>query len=155
MKLIGIGMYFFGSYFFDSFIIKEISILSVSASDYWFSKNVSGKRLTGLFWCWFFIDQNVFLCYWNYSEFSKVNRLNRLIFWLSFYISGAIWIFVFIMNFLTLSVFDLIISLFPAILILNNLINYTKCVSEKHSLIEKLKENVEKLAKNKIEFKLN
>lgn len=80
--------------------------------------------------------------YRNYGNISKINQLNSKSFWLSLYLATGLWLFLLLKNILTFSVFDMIISLFPSILLLNNLVNYTKCISEGHSLVDKLKEDI-------------
>lgn len=149
------GVYFFSGLFFSSVILKEIVLLGVCAVDYWFSKNIAGKKLCGLLWCQLIIKKKIETFHRNFSHETGVSPLNRSVFWISFYASGGCWLFLFIVNLLTLSFFNMITCLFPTILVLNNLYNFTKCLGTNYSLVDTLKNGLEKMAPNKLEIKIS
>ena len=99
--------------------------------DFWVTKNLTGKKLVGLRWFsqisetgeeeWIFESRSV-----N----RKAHAGNIMVFWISQIVFMVFWIFVFIVNIITLSLFWIGLGYFCAMLSVLNFGCYFKCRGE-------------------------
>lgn len=131
-KLICIGGYFLGRYGWENYVHTFLLCVIVSALDFWTVKNVTGRLLVGLRW-WNDIQDDgsskwVFES--NISE-AKMDPVDTAIFWNFTYIWVIFWVFLFVVNLLSLSLNWLLLVSVGLGFSMANLIGFWKCSKHK------------------------
>ena len=92
-------MYLFGVYFIRNFVLVFILTLLLLSIDFYYLKNIAGRRLVGLRW-WNEVDTSSGNSHWVFesSETSGggsgrvINATDRRFFWLSLYVAPVLWV---------------------------------------------------------------
>lgn len=126
-KILGVLAYFFGTMFM-SYVNSFILIILCVAFDFWVVKNITGRKLVGLRWS-NLVDENG-NSEWKYechTDETKTDPIDRNVFWYGTYLFFLIWVILFILNVLTLSLKNLIPICMALALQGSNLVGYWKC----------------------------
>lgn len=111
-KAAPITIYIIGSLFFG-FTAQFITVVLLTAVDFYFTKNISGRRLVQLRW-WYDSSTSSsetfrFESYKQYDTESTVNPIDDKLFWWSMYVTPVIWAVFAILCVLRLKVFYLLL----------------------------------------------
>ena len=82
-----------------------ISVLTMVCSfDFWFTKNIAGRLMVGLFWQRQIHEdgEENFQYECNANEENN-NRFDTFVFWWSQYIAVLVWLFIFVLNIMAFS----------------------------------------------------
>ncbi|KAI5299788.1 Golgi apparatus membrane protein tvp23, partial [Ascosphaera atra] len=88
-------MYLFGVLFIKNFILVFIINILLLSADFYYLKNIAGRRLVGLRW-WNEVDTSTGHSHWVFESSDPntrtINGTDRRFFWLSLYATPALWI---------------------------------------------------------------
>ncbi|KAL1849301.1 Golgi apparatus membrane protein tvp23 [Paecilomyces lecythidis] len=88
-------MYLFGVLFIDDFILVFIITLLLLSADFYYLKNIAGRRLVGLRW-WNEVNTATGDSHWVFESSDPntrtINATDKRFFWLSMYATPALWI---------------------------------------------------------------
>ncbi|KAI9932846.1 hypothetical protein ASPWEDRAFT_33824 [Aspergillus wentii DTO 134E9] len=88
-------MYLFGVLFIKDFILVFILTLLLLSADFYYLKNIAGRRLVGLRW-WNEVDVSSGDSHWVFESSDpntrSINSTDKRFFWLSMYATPALWI---------------------------------------------------------------
>lgn len=107
-----------------------ILIVILSAFDFWFVKNISGRFIVGLRW-WNEVNEDG-TEEWIFESDNEERKANidSSIFWGSLYITPAFWGVFFIIKVIALGWLDAMICLIALVLSGSNMVGYYKCSKE-------------------------
>lgn len=129
-KLVALFIYLFSSLFNIGFVMLFVTMVLLSAFDFWTVKNVTGRLLVGLRW-WNQVKEDGSTIWIYESQPSSgarpIHSQDSLIFWTTIYITPVIWLLLCISSLLSKY---LIIVAVPLVLSVANLIGYWKCQSD-------------------------
>lgn len=89
-------MYLFGVLFIKNFILVFILTLLLLSVDFYYLKNIAGRRLVGLRW-WNEVNTSTGDSHWVFESApeerrASQNATDKRFFWLSMYIAPACWV---------------------------------------------------------------
>ena len=92
-------MYLFGVLFIRNFVLVFILTLLLLSLDFYYLKNIAGRRLVGLRW-WNEVNTSTGDSHWVFESRSSQenqggwaeNKTDKRFFWLSMYIAPALWV---------------------------------------------------------------
>ncbi|KAL4913355.1 hypothetical protein BDW62DRAFT_214252 [Aspergillus aurantiobrunneus] len=88
-------MYLFGVLFINNFILIFILTLLLLSADFYYLKNIAGRRLVGLRW-WNEVNTTSGDSHWVFESADPNTRTitatDKRFFWLSLYVTPALWI---------------------------------------------------------------
>lgn len=87
-------MYLFGVLFIKNFVMVFIFTLLLLSVDFYYLKNIAGRRLVGLRW-WNEVNTSTGDSHWVFESAPperQPNATDRRFFWLSMYIVPALWV---------------------------------------------------------------
>ncbi|KAL2799482.1 hypothetical protein BJX66DRAFT_241244 [Aspergillus keveii] len=88
-------MYLFGVLFITNFILVFIFTLLLLSADFYYLKNIAGRRLVGLRW-WNEVNVSTGDSHWVFESADPSTRTitatDKRFFWLSLYVTPALWI---------------------------------------------------------------
>lgn len=88
-------MYLFGVLFINNFILIFILTLLLLSADFYYLKNIAGRRLVGLRW-WNEVNSTSGDSHWVFESADPntrtVTATDKRFFWLSLYVAPALWI---------------------------------------------------------------
>ncbi|KAL2850783.1 hypothetical protein BJX68DRAFT_236298 [Aspergillus pseudodeflectus] len=88
-------MYLFGVLFISNFILVFILTLLLLSADFYYLKNIAGRRLVGLRW-WNEVNVSTGDSHWVFESADPNTRTitatDKRFFWLSLYVTPALWI---------------------------------------------------------------
>ncbi|KAL4989165.1 hypothetical protein BDW68DRAFT_157585 [Aspergillus falconensis] len=88
-------MYLFGVLFINNFILVFILTLLLLSADFYYLKNIAGRRLVGLRW-WNEVNTSSGDSHWVFESADPNTRTitatDKRFFWLSLYVAPALWI---------------------------------------------------------------
>jgi hypothetical protein len=88
-------MYLFGVLFIRNFVLVFILTLLLLSIDFYYLKNIAGRRLVGLRW-WNEVNTSTGDSHWVFEsapeETRNDNKTDKRFFWLSMYIAPALWV---------------------------------------------------------------
>lgn len=110
--------------------LSFILIVILSAFDFWFVKNISGRFLVGLRW-WNEVNEDGSE-EWIFESDHEVRKtsIDTSIFWGSLYATPIFWGVFFLFKVIGLGWFDAMICLIAMLLSGSNMIGYYKCSNE-------------------------
>lgn len=133
-KVLALLVYIFMDFFVKDFVLVFIVILILLAADFWTVKNVSGRLLVGMRW-WNRVHPDG-TSEWVFESSAKKhpNRFDRLIFWMTLYITPVAWAIVG----LIFSGIEWLMVIAVAIgLACTNLVMYWKCLRSGRANLKK------------------
>ncbi|KAJ5125481.1 Golgi apparatus membrane protein tvp23 [Penicillium atrosanguineum] len=88
-------MYLFGVLFIDNFILVFILTLLLLSADFYYLKNIAGRRLVGLRW-WNEVNTTSGDSHWVFESADPnvrtISATDKRFFWLSMYVTPALWV---------------------------------------------------------------
>jgi hypothetical protein len=91
-------MYLFGVWFIHNFVLVFILTLLLLSIDFYYLKNIAGRRLVGLRW-WNEVNTATGDSHWVFESLPsedaggrKINATDKRFFWLSMYIAPVLWV---------------------------------------------------------------
>ena len=87
-------MYLFGVLFIRNFVLVFILTLLLLSIDFYYLKNIAGRRLVGLRW-WNEVNTATGDSHWVFESAPperQANATDRRFFWLSMYVVPALWV---------------------------------------------------------------
>ncbi|OXV06080.1 hypothetical protein Egran_06156 [Elaphomyces granulatus] len=88
-------MYLFGVLFIKNFILVFIITLLLLSADFYYLKNIAGRRLVGLRW-WNEVNISTGESHWVFESSDPnvrvINATDKRFFWLILYVTPALWI---------------------------------------------------------------
>ena len=88
-------VYLFGLIFTSNFVLIFIVTVILLAADFYYLKNIAGRRLVGLRW-WNEVDQNTGDSHWVFEsadpETRQQNSTDKRFFWLAVYAQPVLWV---------------------------------------------------------------
>ena len=88
-------MYLFGVLFIRNFVLVFILTLILLSVDFYYLKNIAGRRLVGLRW-WNEVNTTTGESHWVFESAEPGTRVqnatDKRFFWLSMYIAPALWV---------------------------------------------------------------
>lgn len=92
-------MYLFGVLFINNFVLVFIFTLLLLSLDFYYLKNIAGRRLVGLRW-WNEVNTSTGDSHWVFesreagqaSPAGQQNKTDKRFFWLAIYIAPALWV---------------------------------------------------------------
>ncbi|THC99347.1 hypothetical protein EYZ11_001159 [Aspergillus tanneri] len=122
-------MYLFGVLFIKNFILVFIITLLLLAADFYYLKNIAGRRLVGLRW-WNEVNTSTGDSHWVFESSDPTTRTisatDKRFFWLSLYVAPALWIGLAVLAIIRLSSV-IWLSLVALILTITNTVAFSRC----------------------------
>jgi hypothetical protein len=136
-KVAAIIMYLIGFFVFNNFVISFVIITMLVAFDFWTVKNVTGRRLAGLRW-WNEIndDGTNRWVFESLQDRSSLDTGESMIFWISLFVTPAVWILFLLSAILPPKPSYLVIVLVALSLNCANVVGYMKCRKDAKKKLE-------------------
>ena len=87
--------YLFGVLFTDNFVLIFITTILLLAADFYYLKNIAGRRLVGLRW-WNEVDPSTGESKWVFESSEPatkvINATDSRFFWLALYVQPVLWV---------------------------------------------------------------
>lgn len=99
--------------------------------DFWFLKNVTGRKLVGMRWHNVVLDDGT--NEWNYeraTDEQQINSTDKTIFWTGLVLSPMVWSTIAFLNFVQLEWDWMCLAVISIVLTAANLVGFWKCSSE-------------------------
>ncbi|KXG53116.1 Protein of unknown function DUF846, eukaryotic [Penicillium griseofulvum] len=124
-------MYLFGVLFIHDFILVFIFTLLLLSADFYYLKNIAGRRLVGLRW-WNEVDTSTGDSQWVFESSDPnvrtVTATDKRFFWLSLYVTPALWVGLAILAIVRLvGVIWLSLIVIALILTITNTMAFSRC----------------------------
>lgn len=124
-------MYLFGVLFIHNFVLVFILTLILLSIDFYYLKNIAGRRLVGLRW-WNEVNTTTGESHWVFESAEPGTRVqnatDKRFFWLSMYIAPACWVGLAILAVVRLqSVIWLVEVAIALVLVLTNTVAFSRC----------------------------
>ncbi|KAK5084267.1 Golgi apparatus membrane protein tvp23 [Lithohypha guttulata] len=123
-------LYLFGILFIRSFILVFIFTLLLLSIDFYYLKNIAGRRLVGLRW-WNEVNTTTGDSKWVFESAAaerQPNPTDKRFFWLSMYVVPACWVGLAILAILRLQNFIwLVTNVIALILTITNTVAFSRC----------------------------
>ncbi|CCW63654.1 unnamed protein product [Phytomonas sp. EM1] len=119
--------FIFGNFLTSSYVISSVMTIIFCASDFWITKNITGRLLVALRW-WNEVREDgsthwVFESAPNVAE--RVNSYDNWFFWITLVVNSGLWLVLCVLNLMSLS--SLPVALMGFVLSGANLLGYLKC----------------------------
>ena len=124
-------MYLFGVLFIRNFVLVFILTLLLLSIDFYYLKNIAGRRLVGLRW-WNEVNTSTGESHWVFESAEAGSRVqnatDKRFFWLSMYIAPALWVALAVLAVVRLqSVIWLVEVAIALVLVLTNTVAFSRC----------------------------
>jgi len=128
-------MYLFGVLFIHNFVLVFILTLLLLSLDFYYLKNIAGRRLVGLRW-WNEVNTSTGDSHWVFeSRDSQVNsggweqnKTDKRFFWLSMYVVPALWVGLAILAIVRLqNLIWLVTVVIALVLTITNTVAFSRC----------------------------
>ncbi|EAW10732.1 DUF846 domain-containing protein [Aspergillus clavatus NRRL 1] len=124
-------MYLFGVLFIKNFVLVFILTLLLLSADFYYLKNIAGRRLVGLRW-WNEVNTSTGDSHWVFESSDPTTRTitatDKRFFWLGLYITPALWIGLAVLAIVTLSkIIWLSLVAIALILTITNTVAFSRC----------------------------
>ena len=129
-KIIAIILFIVLNLFGVSQALTFILVVILSAFDFWFVKNVSGRILVGLRWWNEVKEDGSEIWVFESDHENRATSIDTTIFWGSIYITPAFWGLFIIIEFIGFNLMKFLVCVIAFILTFSNTIGYYKCSGE-------------------------
>jgi len=125
-------MYLFGVLFIKNFVLVFILTLLLLSIDFYYLKNIAGRRLVGLRW-WNEVNTSTGDSHWVFESAGAErgdtqNATDKRFFWLSMYVAPALWVGLAVLAIVRfLNVIWLVIVAIALILTITNTVAFSRC----------------------------
>ncbi|KAL9018921.1 MAG: hypothetical protein Q9185_003755 [Variospora sp. 1 TL-2023] len=131
-RISSLFIYLFGSIFTENFILVFILTILLLAADFYYLKNIAGRRLVGLRW-WNEVDAASGDSHWVFESQDRSgsvesgapsqNATDRRFFWLALYAQPALWLALAVVSVIT----NGYIPVIALILTITNTLAFSRC----------------------------
>jgi len=130
-------MYLFGVLFIPNFVLVFIITLLLLSADFYYLKNIAGRRLVGLRW-WNEVNSSNGESHWVFESSDPntrvINATDKRFFWLSLYATPDLWIGLAILAIVRLqNVIWLSLVAIALILTITNTVAFSRCDRFSHA----------------------
>jgi len=124
-------MYLFGVLFIRNFVLVFILTLLLLSVDFYYLKNIAGRRLVGLRW-WNEVNTSTGDSHWVFESAPEAtraeNKTDKRFFWLSMYIAPALWVGLAILAIVRLQNLIWLVTIVIALaLTITNTVAFSRC----------------------------
>ncbi|KAL2178567.1 uncharacterized protein P884DRAFT_291050 [Thermothelomyces heterothallicus CBS 202.75] len=123
-------VYLFGLLFTDNLVMIFIITILLLAADFYYLKNIAGRRLVGLRW-WNEVDPSTGDSHWVFESSEPgtkvINPTDSRFFWLAIYIQPVFWILLAIVAVLTFKFIWLPLVAIALVLTITNTLAFSRC----------------------------
>ncbi|KAK8164310.1 Golgi apparatus membrane protein TVP23 [Phyllosticta citrichinensis] len=123
-------VYLLGLLFTDNFVMIFIITIILLAADFYYLKNIAGRRLVGLRW-WNEVDTSSGDSRWVFEsadpETRQINATNKRFFWLSLYAQPLLWIALAIVALVKFEFIWLTLIVIALVLTITNTLAFSRC----------------------------
>ena len=114
----------------NSEALEFILVVILSAFDFWFVKNVSGRILVGLRWWNEIKEDGSEVCIYEKKKKKRATSIDTTIFWGSLYLTPIFWIVMTFIKLISVKIMYFLECLIAFILTFSNTVGYYKCSGE-------------------------
>ncbi|GAB7344691.1 hypothetical protein MBLNU457_3169t1 [Dothideomycetes sp. NU457] len=129
-RLSNLLVYLFGLYFTDNYVMIFIITIVLLAMDFYYLKNIAGRRLVGLRW-WNEVSLDSGDSHWVFEsaepETRVVNATDRRFFWLALYAQPALWVGLAVLALVRLKFIWLSLVGIALVLTITNTLAFSRC----------------------------
>ncbi|OAA32544.1 Golgi apparatus membrane protein tvp-23 [Moelleriella libera RCEF 2490] len=130
LRVSSVLVYFFGTWFTKSMIMIFIITILLLAADFYYLKNIAGRRLVGLRW-WNEVDPQTGESKWVFESSEPgtkvVNATDSRFFWLSMYVQPLLWILMVVLALVQLQLLWLPLVVIALVLSIMNTLAFSRC----------------------------
>ncbi|KAL2172413.1 hypothetical protein VTG60DRAFT_5688 [Thermothelomyces hinnuleus] len=123
-------VYLFGLLFTDNLVMIFIITILLLAADFYYLKNIAGRRLVGLRW-WNEVDPSTGDSHWVFESSEPgtkvINPTDSRFFWLAIYIQPVFWTLLAIVAVLTFKFIWLPLVAIALVLTITNTLAFSRC----------------------------
>jgi hypothetical protein len=129
-RISSVLVYFLGLWVIKSMIMIFIITILLLAADFYYLKNIAGRRLVGLRW-WNEIDPSSGEAKWVFESSEPgtkiVNPTDSRFFWLALYVQPVLWVVMAILAFVRLQFLWLPLVVIALVLTIMNTLAFSRC----------------------------
>ncbi|OAA42668.1 Golgi apparatus membrane protein tvp-23 [Metarhizium rileyi] len=129
-RISSVLVYFFGLWVTASMVMIFIITILLLAADFYYLKNIAGRRLVGLRW-WNEVDPHTGASNWVFESSEPgtkvVNATDSRFFWLSLYVQPLLWILLAVMAIVRLQFLWLPLVVIALVLTIMNTLAFSRC----------------------------
>ncbi|KAJ9669083.1 Golgi apparatus membrane protein tvp23 [Coniosporium apollinis] len=122
--------YLFGLLFTSNYVLIFIITILLLAADFYYLKNIAGRRLVGLRW-WNEVDTSSGESHWVFEsaeEGSRVqNMTDKRFFWLALYVQPVLWVALAVVAIVKLHFIWLTLVVIAMVLTITNTLAFSRC----------------------------
>ncbi|KAK3396535.1 Golgi apparatus membrane protein tvp-23 [Sordaria brevicollis] len=123
-------VYLFGLLFTDNLVMIFIITILLLAGDFYYLKNIAGRRLVGLRW-WNEVDPNTGDSHWVFESSEPgtkiINATDSRFFWLAIYAQPLLWVVLAIVALFSLKFIWLPLVAIALVLTITNSLAFSRC----------------------------
>lgn len=129
-------VYLFGLLFTSNFVLIFIITILLLAADFYYLKNIAGRRLVGLRW-WNEVDTQTGDSQWVFEHsdpaVKTINATDSRFFWMAMYVQPLLWIALAILAVVKLEFIWLTLVVIALVLTITNTIAFSRCDKFSHA----------------------
>ncbi|KAG5946810.1 Golgi apparatus membrane protein tvp23 [Claviceps pazoutovae] len=129
-RISSVVVYFFGLWVSSSMVMIFIITILLLAADFYYLKNIAGRRLVGLRW-WNEVDVQTGESKWVFESSDPstkvVNATDSRFFWLSLYVQPLLWILLAVLAVVRLQFLWLPLVVIALVLTIMNTLAFSRC----------------------------
>ncbi|CAH0049691.1 unnamed protein product [Clonostachys solani] len=129
-RISSVLVYFLGLWIIKSMIMTFIITILLLAADFYYLKNIAGRRLVGLRW-WNEVDAATGDSKWVFESSDPatrtINATDSRFFWLSLYVQPVLWIVMFILALVRFAFMWLPLVIIALVLTMMNTLAFSRC----------------------------
>ncbi|UNI14731.1 Golgi apparatus membrane protein tvp23 [Purpureocillium takamizusanense] len=129
-RISSVLIYFLGLWVIKSMIMIFIITILLLAADFYYLKNIAGRRLVGLRW-WNEVDPQTGDSKWVFESsdpaVKHVNATDSRFFWLALYVQPVLWVVMAILAFVRLQFLWLPLVVIALVLTIMNTLAFSRC----------------------------
>ncbi|VUC20344.1 unnamed protein product [Clonostachys rosea] len=129
-RISSVLVYFLGLWIIKSMIMTFIITILLLAADFYYLKNIAGRRLVGLRW-WNEVDPATGDSKWVFESSDPatrtINATDSRFFWLSLYVQPVLWIVMFILALVRFAFMWLPLVIIALVLTMMNTLAFSRC----------------------------
>lgn len=136
-KVASLLVYLLGTWFTSNFALIFVLTTILVAADFWFVKNVSGRKLVGLRW-WSHVreDGSTNWVFETKPPHKVVNAWESMVFWTSLYATPVVWVVLAIGALAGMGIKWVLVVAVALTLSASNLVGYLKCSKDAKKQIQ-------------------
>ncbi|KAK7417959.1 Golgi apparatus membrane protein tvp23 [Neonectria magnoliae] len=129
-RISSVLVYFLGLWVIHSMIMIFIITILLLAADFYYLKNIAGRRLVGLRW-WNEVDPQSGDSQWVFESSEPgtkvINATDSRFFWLALYVQPMLWVLMFILALVGLQFLWLPLVIIALVLTIMNTLAFSRC----------------------------